>query len=119
MQTRESDREEPEYIEIPLEAQVQIALFLYNSWQQFIGSRLHKYLTFPQWLFSLKKPNQMEVLEAESDFSCSRFSFCGVELLKWGEWGFGAALSTSDEYSVFDVCLGFFTLIWICDHEIN
>ncbi len=117
MQTQE--RDEPEYIEVPLEASVEIAMYLYKDWQESIGSRLHKYLTFPQWLLQLKKPNKLEMLGDESDFSCSGFSFCGAELLKWGEWGFGAALSTSDEYSVFDICLGFFTLIWICDHDVE
>ena len=112
------DRDEPEYVVVPLEAQVAMSTFLYAQYQQNVVKRLDKYLTFPQWLMTLdSKPHQLEDLDVEVEVKCQPFFFVAFEWLPMSQWGFNAALTTGQEYSAFDLSLGIFSLIWMCSND--
>ena len=122
MQTQSTQNDEPEYIVIPLKIQISLSTFLYMKWQENVVKRLDKYLTFPQWLRTLEsKPSQLEehddfVLADEVPHHQS-MHFVGFEWLSLEDWGFGSAVTTGNEYTAFDLYLGFFTLIWMCNNN--
>jgi hypothetical protein len=102
---------EPEYIVVPLEIQIALSTYLYVKWQETLINRLNKYLTFPQWLRTIEsKPHQLEEFEFDEVPTYQSLSFAGFEWLDLKDWGFG------NEYTAFDLYLGFFTLIWMCNN---
>ena len=118
MQDQQNDSD---FIVIPLEAQVAFSTFLYCKYQENVVKRLDKYLTFPQWLTTLEsKPHQLEEVETEeTEAIFESFKFSGFEWLSLADWGFGAALTTGTEYSAFDLYLGIFSLIWMCQNDVE
>ena len=122
----QDQQNESDYIVVPLEAQVAFSTFLYCKYQENVIKRLDKYLTFPQWLTTLEaQPNQLDDVETEDDDEDDEeeeaifgsFKFTGFEWLNLADWGFGAALTVGTEYSAFDLYLGIFTLIWMCQND--
>jgi hypothetical protein len=117
--TENSENNEPAYVVLPLEVQVAFSTFLYTKWQENVTRRLDKYLTFPQWLTTLKaNPHQLEECDLADEVPhYQNMHFVGFEWLSRKEWGFGAALTTGNEYTAFDLYLGMFTLIWMCNND--
>jgi hypothetical protein len=89
------------------------------KWQENVVKRLDKYLTFPQWLMTLEsKPSQLEDNDLTEEVPhYQSMNFVGFEWLSREEWGFGSALTTGNEYTAFDLYLGIFTLVWMCNNE--
>lgn len=116
MQSTRND--EPEYIVIPLEAQIAFSTFLHMKWQENVAKRLDKYLTFPQWLQTLHaKPHQLEDCDRVEDVPhYQSMHFVGPEWLSREEWGFGSAITVGNEYTAFDLYCGIFTLVWMCSN---
>lgn len=113
MQTQQSD--EPEFVVVPLEAQIAMSTFLYAKYQENVTRRLDKYLTFPQWLRTLdRSPHQLEdypELEDEG-LTVQEFYFAAINW-HFFRWQIGAASVIGNEYITFEISLIFFTLIWI------
>ena len=113
---QDTQKDEPEYIVVPLEAQVAMSTFLYTKWQENVGKRLDKYLTFPQWLQTLERsPHQLEEVQTNDRVTILDFHFATIEW-HFRDWQLGATAVIGNEYTTFEISLLFFTLIWITEN---
>lgn len=118
MQNTQED--DSEYIVVPLEIQVAMSTFLYVKWQENVTKRLDKYLTFPQWLQTIKRsPHQLEdysEIEPEDKVTIQEFYFATIEWHLF-RWQTGVASVKGDLYTSFEISLIFFSLIWVSNNE--